>query len=253
MAAPVGRMGQFQDGDPLPASEQKPALYTLLATAAVLMAVYWNQFVYTRGFWDEPSYSHGWLIPYIGIFLLWVQRRPLGGPVSEAQEKENLISIIIPTGVAAGCYLVGKSLEMPVFYSVGWLAYGTALLVGLWRVFSYHEFERVEPWERWVGGVLVIASIAVRVWATYNDQQPVDQLSFMSALFGAFMMCGGLTLIKRMWMSLLFFIFIFPLPSAVGNNVLPFLQKLAAVGSTFVLQAMGVAAHREGIQLPSTA
>lgn len=246
MARPFGAMGQFRDGDPLPLSEQKTALYTMVATCGALLAIYWNQFVYTRSFWDEPSYSHGWMIPYIGLYLLWVQRRPLGGPISEAEEKQNLVAIGIPTAVAVGCYLAGDFLSMPLFFSIGWVAYGVALLVGVWRVFSYHEFERVAAWERWLGGLIVTASLGVRVWATHSDIQPVDQLSFMSALFGAFIMCGGLAIVKRMWMSMLFFIFIFPLPEAIGHHVLPFLQKLAAIASTFVLQAMGITAHRQG-------
>jgi exosortase len=246
VARPLSIGGQYRDGEVLSPHEQTTALITLVATVGALLAVYWNQFVYTRGFWDEPSYSHGWIIPYIGIYLLWVQRRPRGGPISEAQEKVNLLAIGIPTAVGIGCYLVGDYLNLPIFFSIGWLAYGAALLIGVWRVFTYHEFEAVPLWERWVGAVIVIACIGTRVYATYTDVQPLDQISFIVALFGAFMLCGGLAIIKRMWMSLLFFIFIFPLPSAIGNHVLPWLQKLAAVAATFVLQAIGVTAHRQG-------
>src|SRR5690606_1870411 len=146
VARPLG-MGGYRDGEPLPPQEQATALITLVATMAALLAVYWNQLVYTRGFWDEPSYSHGWIIPYIGIYLLWVQRRPRGGPISEAQEKENLLAIGIPTAVAIGCYFVGDFLNQPLFFGVGWLFYGVALLVGVWRVFKYHEFEVVPLWE----------------------------------------------------------------------------------------------------------
>lgn len=246
VARPLGIGGQFRDGNPLSPPEQTTALITLVATMAALLAVYWNQLVYTRGFWDEPSYSHGWIIPYIGIYLLWVQRRPRGGPISEAQEKENLLAIGIPTAVAIGCYFVGDFLNQPLFFGVGWLFYGVALLVGVWRVFKYHEFEVVPLWERWLGAAIVTACIGGRVYATYTDTQPLDQITFIIALFGAFIMCGGLAIIKRMWMSLLFFIFIFPIPSAIGDRVLPWLQKLAAIAATFVLQAIGVTAHRQG-------
>src|SRR5690606_30250342 len=129
VAGPLGLGGQYRGGEGPPPPGQTTAPITLVATVRAPLRVYCKLFSYTRGFWDEPSYSHGWIIPYIGIYLLWVQRRPRGGAISEIQEKQNLLAIGIPTAVGIGCYLVGDYLEMPLFFSIGWLAYGAALLV----------------------------------------------------------------------------------------------------------------------------
>jgi exosortase len=52
---------------------------TALAAAALLAAaVAWSYFpslTYLATYWDDPNYSHGWLIVPIALFILW-QRRP---------------------------------------------------------------------------------------------------------------------------------------------------------------------------------
>ncbi len=45
---------------------------------ALLIYVFWNELDY-RGamqFWDNPKYSHGWLVPIFTIILLWMRHEP---------------------------------------------------------------------------------------------------------------------------------------------------------------------------------
>lgn len=238
--------GSLRGEEQLPEGEQRTALVLLVASFAVLVAIFWNQFALTKEFWNDDTYSHGWLIPYIALFLLWVQRLPRGGPITEAQETQNLKMIGAPLAVAVGCYLVGEFAKLPLFFALGWLAYAVSLVVGMGVVFRFHTFEQVPAYQRWVGAALVLSALGLRIYATLRDVMPFDRISFMLALFGIFLMCGGFAIVQRMWASIAFFIFMFPLPSAVENRALPFLQKLAAMVSTFVLQVFGMAAYREG-------
>ena len=68
----------------------------------------------------------------------------------------------------------------------------------------------------------------------------------MVSIFGVFMLVGGWHTIRWAGPALGFLFFMLPLPSVIEHNVLWRLQTLASVGSTFVLQTMGVAAFREG-------
>ena len=86
----------------------------------------------------------------------------------------------------------------------------------------------------------------MRLVGIYLTMQPIDRYSFLISIFGVFMLVGGWHTIRWAGPALGFLIFMFPLPSVLEHNILWRLQTLASVGSTFVLQTMGVAAFREG-------
>jgi exosortase len=102
---------------------------------------------------------------------------------------------------------------------------------------------------------MLVASLLVRLFGVYMTMNPLDQLSFMGATFGLFMLIGGFHTIRWAGPALGFLVFMFPLPSVLEHNVLWRLQTLASVCSTFVLQTLGVAAFREGnlISIPGSA
>jgi exosortase len=219
--------------------EQRSTMVALVASIAVLIGVYWNMFALTKDYWSDDTYSHGWIIPFIAIFLLWSQRTPLGGPIDRNQENQNLMQVGIPLAAAIGCYFLG-------LYGIGWLAYAIAVVVALAVVFRFHEFEPIAMHERWIGVGLIVAALFVRIYAAKVDTMPFDRISFIVALYGVFMLAGGWAIVRQMWASIGFFIFMFPLPSVVENHFLAWLQKGAAVASTAVLQVMGVVAYRKG-------
>lgn len=238
---PVG-LGATRPSDPsmvMGPDEQRWTMIAMVASITVLIAAFWNMFALTKDYWSDDTYSHGWIIPFIAIFLLWSQRTPRGGPIDRNQENQNLMQVGIPLAAAVGCYFLG-------FYGIGWLAYAIAVVVALAIVFRFHEFEPVATHERWIGVGLIISALLLRIYAAHIDIMPYDRLSFIIALYGVFMLAGGLSIVRQMWASIGFFIFMFPLPSVIENHFLAWLQKGAAMASTAVLQVLGVVAYRKG-------
>ena len=128
-------------------------------------------------------------------------------------------------------------------YSHGWIVplFAVALLWLRWE-----PFKPVPTSERWIGLLLLAIGLSARLFAAKYAFIPIDRISFIPAIFGAFMLVGGFSAIRWAWPALAFLVFMFPLPSAVEVSVLGRLQRLASITSTFVLQTLGVAAFRQG-------
>jgi len=136
-------------------------------------------------------------------------------------------------------------------YSHGWLVPVFALAL-LWMRFQ--PFGPVPAYERWIGLLLIVVGLSARFWAAEYGIHPLDQLSFLPAIFGVFMLVGGMNVIRWAWPALFFLVFMFPLPNKIERPVLGGLQTLASICSTFVLQTMGMAAFRQGnlISIPGS-
>ena len=136
-------------------------------------------------------------------------------------------------------------------YSHGWLVPVFALAL-LWLRFQ--PFGPVPAYERWIGLLLIVVGLSARFWAAEYGIHPLDQLSFLPAIFGVFMLVGGMNVIRWAWPALFFLVFMFPLPNKIERPVLGGLQTLASICSTFVLQTMGMAAFRQGnlISIPGS-
>ncbi len=128
-------------------------------------------------------------------------------------------------------------------YSHGWIVPVFALGL-LW--IRWEPFRPVPASERWIGLAILVLGLLIRLGAVYYRMNPVDRLSFLVCLFGAFLLVGGWHVIRWAGPAVGFLIFMFPLPSVLERSVLLRLQTLASICSTFILQTMGVAAFREG-------
>ncbi|MEM9186270.1 MAG: exosortase/archaeosortase family protein [Planctomycetota bacterium] len=87
--APTQPVARFS----LAPGEGRVALYSLLGLVALALLSYWEILEETANVWSQPQYSHGWIIPLIGLFIMWSRRpkplnldavdfgyvRPLGG------------------------------------------------------------------------------------------------------------------------------------------------------------------------------
>jgi exosortase len=136
-------------------------------------------------------------------------------------------------------------------YSHGWIVPVFALVL-IWM--RWQPFGPVPAHERWIGfGVLAIG-LSARLYAAEYGVNTYDRLSFLPAIFGVFMLVGGLHVIRWAWPALGFLIFMFPLPNMLERPILGGLQKFASICSTFVLQTMGMAAFRQGnlISIPGS-
>lgn len=107
-------------------------------------------------------------------------------------------------------------------------------------------FETVPAIERWIGLAILLVSQGARLYAAQFDMAPIDRWSFVSSLFGLFLMVGGWHLIRWAGPGILLLLLMFPLPSKVETKLLGDLQTIAAKASTVVLQTIGLSAFRNG-------
>jgi exosortase len=129
-------------------------------------------------------------------------------------------------------------------YSHGWIIplFSAGLLWLRWQPFQ----ENVPALERWLGLLALAIGLSARLFAAKYTVLPVDRLSFIPSIFGAFMLVGGFHAVRWAWPALVFLCFMFPLPTSLEVNVLNRLQRMATISSTFVLQTLGIAAFRTG-------
>lgn len=57
--------------------DQLAPLAMLVGLAGVLTWAYWNSLCVMAGRWDDPLYSHGYVVPLFAALLLWLRRKPL--------------------------------------------------------------------------------------------------------------------------------------------------------------------------------
>ena len=134
-------------------------------------------------------------------------------------------------------------------YSHGYLLPAFALGIFWLR---RQPFQWTPPSERWIGVGILVGALLIRIFAAIFDMAPVDRLSFIVAMFGIFLLVGGLQCVRWAWPGICFLVFMFPLPSVLENSLLMHLQRVATVCSTLILQTLGIAAYRAGnvITLP---
>ncbi|MEM6328894.1 MAG: exosortase/archaeosortase family protein [Planctomycetota bacterium] len=278
-------------------------LATLVGLCGVLLFAYWEVLSETAVAWSQPQYSHGWIIPLIALFIMWV-RRP--------NKRLGTIDAVHPY---AGRAMAGLGALAGVGYLQGWplvpgLALGalclTALVVclvdqpfstpsvsrgsdrritaALWvlmaasvatmagAVFSRSLGFVVSPLlpgylqllslmllcgggfvvsgfvasgarpgtaELAFGLVVMGLSIASWLYATPVDMIPLKRFTFITALFGAFAMIGGLRLIWWAGPAVAFVLFMYPLPHIIEHTALLKFQNIAVTGSRVVLTMLG--------------
>lgn len=187
--------------------------------------------------------------------------RPVGPPVavrtesvwSDPTQRTPLITLIVLTVMLVLAYLDTFSLVKDEWsnplYSHGYIV--PLIALGLLWV-RFQPFRPVPALERWIGLGILILGLSTRLLGVYMTMAPLDRYSFLISIFGVFMLVGGWHTIRWAGPALGFLFFMLPLPSVLEHNVLWRLQTLASVGSTFVLQTLGMAAFREGnlIKIP---
>ena len=68
------------DAPPSLERDQRFRLGILAGLLALLIWSHWNSLALTASYWQEPQYSHGYLIPLFAIALLWMRRRAFEDP-----------------------------------------------------------------------------------------------------------------------------------------------------------------------------
>lgn len=96
-------------------------------------------------------------------------------------------------------------------------------------------------------GLLFIgASIAMRCASAYISDPVLGPLSIIPCLLGATVLCGGWTAARWLWPSMLFMIFMIPLPDFMESWGNLSLQSIATIASAYLLQTLGVPAASFG-------
>ncbi len=99
---------------------------------------------------------------------------------------------------------------------------------------------------RWVGFALLLSSVLVRLFAAYFGFLLAEPLALILCIAGATALIGGFAALRWAWPAIAFLVFMIPLPGAVGSRLGGPLQHLATLGSTYVLQTLGIPAVASG-------
>jgi exosortase len=110
----------------------------LAGLLAILVAVYWGELSYASHgamwFWENPKYSHGWLVPVFTVILLWMRHEPFGPVTTDARwAGVGLLSAGLGLWLLT-TYYPNRVPQMDSFVlSVG----GAFLLVGGWKTIRW--------------------------------------------------------------------------------------------------------------------
>lgn len=126
------RLREWQAG--LSRPEERLAWLTIALLTAGLIYSYWPGLENARASWDNPQYSHGWLVPLCSIALVFWWRRPVE-PVTRSAQAAGL-------GLLAGSFLLRlacakyRIITIDMYTFVPALA-GVFLLAGGWKMFRW--------------------------------------------------------------------------------------------------------------------
>ena len=159
----------------------------------------------------------------------------------------------------AGTVAVLAFVYFPLFrYSFcEWLKpdYSHGFLVPLFSVYLAWTWKAWAPdvlvWPEVRGLGFIVAAAPVFLLARYTNfaTEWLQGVSFVLAVLGAVTVFGGVAALRWLYAPVLFLMFMFPLPYRVEHFLGWPLQKIAAVGSEYVLQTLGYPTYRDGVVL----
>jgi exosortase len=127
-------------------SDQVIPWVTLSAMMVVLILVYGNSLDY-RGamkFWDNPKYSHGWLVPIFTLILLWMRHEPFG-PVALSARWAGVG--LLSAGLGIRMFATYYPNHVPEMDSFVISVAGIFLMIGGWNAIRFNPFaERPFGW-----------------------------------------------------------------------------------------------------------
>jgi exosortase len=98
----------------------------------------------------------------------------------------------------------------------------------------------------WLGYGAILLALGCRALAAMLLFPPLDALSLVVCLTGLVMIAGGRPMLRWTWQSLVFLLFMIPLPYQVERMMGAELQNIATICATFLLQTLGQPAIAEG-------
>jgi exosortase len=128
-------------------------------------------------------------------------------------------------------------------YTHGWLIAPIALGF-LWQRWDRLDRERLAP-SLWGWGLL-LAVLGLRAYLYHANQVWIENATFPVAVAAVALALGGRHLLRWAAPSIAYLWFMMPLPPSINEPLAGKLQDLATLGSTSLLQAMGLPALAEG-------
>jgi len=117
-------------------------------------------------------------------------------------------------------------------------------LAMLWMRRSQMPGEELRASSR--GLAFIALGAAILLIGGYFRVASIEGLAILAYLAGVAMVLGGWPALRWSWPSIMFLVFMIPLPWSVENALGPPLQWLATLASTFTLQTLGFMAFAEG-------
>jgi exosortase len=109
---------------------QRLPLITLTALTALLVAAYWDMFALTSASWEDPLYSHGYIVPLFSLGLMWMRWQPFR-PVPNRERWIGLAVLVVALLIRL---LAVKAVFNPMDrYSFLLAIFGLFLMVGGWH------------------------------------------------------------------------------------------------------------------------
>jgi exosortase len=154
-----------------------------------------------------------------------------------------IVVAALAASYAPNLYQMGQLWLSEPNYSHGFLVIPIALVI-FWQ--RKDEFPSATMRPMMLGWLAVAAVLAVRYWAFERNESWVENTSILPLLGGLALAFGGWPLLRWSLPGLGFLVFMFPLPPSLNLYLAGPLQSLATIGSTALLQALGLPVLAEG-------
>ena len=96
------------------------------------------------------------------------------------------------------------------------------------------------------GLLLIAVAGSMRMASSYYYYDLLDPASLVPCLAGLTLFVGGWKALRWAWPSIVFLVFMIPLPGFLATVMGGPLQRLATVASTFMIQTLGISAVADG-------
>lgn len=189
----------------------------------------------------RPEYSHGWMVPLFGVFMLWHRRDLLG---AASTRKGTPAALVMFAGVVAWLGPWMFEVESPAWEAVQLLGVALSVVGFAVMVAAWLEGTKVQP--NWWGLPLLIAAVAIRLYAASHFLEWIDFVSLIPFTAGMVLLFGGKAMLKWSWVVIGFLFFMIPLPFTLEVALRDPLRRIGTFASTYVMQTMGLPAFSEG-------
>jgi exosortase len=202
----------------------------------------------TSGSWDGWKSSHGLQLEY--AIARWIAReQEISRPMKmDRRQTPNLALILTTMGVVIWAYWttlveVVERWENDPQYSHGFLV---PLFSGYLLWMRRDRLQGTGLGARWWGLGIVAGAVVLRLASHFFYQPWLDTGSLLVCLAGIAAAVGGRRALIWAGPSILFLIFMLPLPYRFQTLLGGTLQRIATLASAYVLQTFGVPAVTEG-------